>query len=175
MGMRSEKGEMVARLAERMSGHAEAIGGQHMGRYLNHGGCRLPIIRSWSFIGTCLALSFLEVACTTIAEREQKYGAPPNYRELIARELLQVQAERSSSFSSATISQSTVSFVGITSGNERPVVCVTTVIEGPLIPTTTRWLYMFEGGQVAARRVNPGAIYCNFQMSPFPEAMKRNG
>jgi hypothetical protein len=146
-----------------------------MGRYLNQRGCRFPFIRSWSVIGTCLALSFLEVGCTTIAEREQKYGAPPNYRELIARELLQVQAKGSLSFSSATISQPTVSFVGIANGNERPVVCVTTVIEGPLIPTTTRWLFMFEGGQVAASRVNPGALYCNFPMSPFPEAMKRNG
>ena len=145
-----------------------------MGTYLNRRGCRFPG-RSWSFVGTCLALSFLEVGCTTIAEQEQKYGAPSNYRQLIARELLQVQSERSLSFSSATISQPTVSFAGIADHGERQIVCATTVVEGPLIPTTTRWLFMFEGGQVAARRVNPGAMYCNFQMEPFPEALKRNG
>ena len=125
------------------------------------------------FIGTCVALSFLEVGCSTIAEKEQKYGAPANYRQLVAQELLQAQG--SSSFSSASISQPTVSFAGIADHGERQIVCARTVIDGPLIPSTTRWMFLFEGGKISATRMNPPGIYCNFEMTPFPEALKRRG
>jgi hypothetical protein len=150
-----------------------------MGRYLNQRGCRFPFIRSWSVIGTCLALSFLEVGCTTIAERQRKFGAPPNYRQLIARKLTQ---EETSPISSATISQPVEVFAGaINGGGTRPIICATTVTEGGLLPLTTKWIFVFEDGQLSAQNNRPGAmragaIWCaGVPESPFPEALKRNG
>ena len=111
----------------------------------------------------------------TIAEKESRFGAPPNYRQLVARELLQVQAESKLSFSSASISQPTVAFAGMVDHGERQMVCATTVVDGALLPSTTRWMFLFEGGQISAKRANPPRIYCNFEMTPLPEALKRSG
>jgi hypothetical protein len=132
------------------------------------------------FVGTCLALSFLEVGCTTIAERQQKFGMPSNYRQLIARKLTQ---EEKSPISSATISQPVEVFAGaINGGGTRPIVCATTVIEGGLLPLTTKWIFTFEDGQLSAQNSNGpmwtrvGAIWCaGVAESPFPEALKRTG
>jgi hypothetical protein len=132
------------------------------------------------FIGVCVALSLFEVGCTTIAERQQKFGVPPNYRQLIARKLTQ---EQTSPISSATISQPVEVFAGaINGGGTRPIICATTVIQGGLLPLTTEWIFTFENGQLSAQNSNGpmwtsvGAIWCaGVAESPFPEALKRAG
>jgi hypothetical protein len=76
--------------------------------------------------------------------------------------------------SSATISQPAEVFGGLANGGMRPTVCATTTVEGPLLPTTTRWIFMFEDGRISVKQANPGAIYCaGIPQSPFPEALKR--
>jgi hypothetical protein len=132
------------------------------------------------FIGTCVVLSFIEVGCTTIAERQQKFGMPPNYRQVIARKLMQ---EQTSPISSATISQPIEVFAGaINCGGTRPIVCATTVVEGGLLPLKTEWIFTFENGQLSAGNSNGpmwlqvGALWCaGVAESPFPEALKRTG
>jgi hypothetical protein len=130
-------------------------------------------------VGACLALSCLEAGCTTIAERQQKFGVPPNYRQVIARKL----QEQTTPISSATISAPVEVFAGaINGGGTRPIICATTVVEGGLLPLRTEWIFTFENGQLSAHNSNGpmwlqvGAIWCaGVAESPFPEALKRTG
>jgi hypothetical protein len=130
-------------------------------------------------IGICVALSFFEAGCTTIAERQQKFGVPPNYRQAIARKL----QEQATPISSATISEPVEVFAGaINGGGTRPIICGTTVVEGGLLPLRTEWIFTFENGQLSAHNSNGpmwlqvGAIWCaGVAESPFPEALKRTG
>ena len=148
-----------------------AVGGGMVG-CSNRRGRRFSSMRSRGVVGTCMALGFFEAGCTTIAEREHKYGAPSNYRQLIARELM----KEASPYSRATISQPAEVFAGAINGGTRPVICATTFNEGGLLPTATRWIFLFEDGRISAKEANPGAIYCaGVPESPFPEALKQNG
>ena len=125
------------------------------------------------FVGICVALSFVEVGCTTIAERQQKFGVPPNYRQVIARKLTE---EETLPISSATISEPVEVFAGaINGGGTRPVICATTVVQGPVMLSPTKWIFVFENGQLTGQR-SPGALWCaGVPESPFPEVLKRSG
>lgn len=133
-------------------------------------------------IGVLLA-GFL-VSCGTEADRgslpdgpafdsstaSPAYNAPPNYRQLVARELALKPGYR---VHSATISKPTYRWGGLLGGGVRHLVCATTTIDGWLWPQTTRWLVMFEDGKVYGVKANPPAIYClNVDEEPFPEMLR---
>jgi hypothetical protein len=100
------------------------------------------------------------------------YAVPSNYRQLVARKVIEGTAHIGP-IRSATISQPAEKFAGLAHGGTRPIVCATTTNEGRLISQSTGWLIMFENGQIAQAIVNPGAIWClGVQDGPFPEVVK---
>jgi hypothetical protein len=122
----------------------------------------------------CLLVAIQLAGCTTTNDRAAgAYAVPSNYRQLVARKIIEDKAH-GQSIRSAVISQPAERFVGLLGGGTRPIVCAETTHEGPLIPHHTRWLFLFENGQIAAAAVNPGAIYCaNVPDQPFPEVVQR--
>jgi hypothetical protein len=123
----------------------------------------------------CLLSSNLLVGCVTTNDNRaaNAYAVPSNYRQLIARKIIEGTAHIGP-IRSAAISQPADRFVGLVNGGTRPVVCATTTADGRFIPTTTRWLVLFENGQITSAIVNPGAIYCaGVPEEPFPEVVKR--
>jgi hypothetical protein len=125
--------------------------------------------------GVCLLSSILLASCVTTNDNRASttYVVPSNYRQLVARKVIEGTAHIGP-IRGAAISQPAERFVGLVNGGTRLVVCATTTAEGRFIPTTTRWLVLFENGQIASAIVNPGAIYCaGVPEEPFPEVVKR--
>ena len=105
--------------------------------------------------------------------RAGAYAAPPNYRQLVARKVIEGTAHIGP-IRSATISRPTDRFVGLLGGGSRPIVCATATNDGRFIQQVTHWLFMFENGKIASVAVNPGAIYCaGVPDGPFPEVVRR--
>jgi hypothetical protein len=124
-------------------------------------------------IACVLCGNLLSGCVTTGSDRASaSYAVPSNYRQLVARKVIEGTAHIGP-IRSATISQPAEKFMGLVNGGTRPVVCATTTNEGRLISQSTTWLFSFENGQIAQAIVNPGAIYClNVQDGPFPEVVK---
>ena len=122
----------------------------------------------------CLLSAVLLASCVTTNDGgSASYAVPLNYRQLVARKVTEDTA-RVGPIRTATISQPVERFMGVMNGGSRPVVCAMTSIDGAFIPHVTRWLFLFENGQIASAWPNPGAIYCmSAPDGPFPEAVKR--
>lgn len=128
-----------------------------------------------AFLFSCISL----MSCTAMVAQDVPraagaYAVPPNYRQLVARKIIEGTAHLGP-IRSATISLPVERFVGLVNGGTRPVVCATTTTEGPVISQVTRWIIWFENGKIESAVANPGAIYCAGVLdAPFPEVVKRN-
>jgi hypothetical protein len=120
-----------------------------------------------------LCTTLLAGCVTTDGDRSSgTYAVPPNYRQLVARKVIEGTAHIGP-IRSASISQPVERFAGLLGGGSRPIVCAGTTNDGRLISQDTRWLFMFENGQIASAVANPGAIYCaGVVEGPFPEVAK---
>jgi hypothetical protein len=130
-------------------------------------------MRGARLIACVFCVNLLAGCVTTNGDRASvSYAAPSNYRQLVARRVIEGTAHIGP-IRSATISQPAEKFVGLAHGGTRPIVCATTTNEGRLISQSTSWLIMFENGQITQAIVNPGAIWClGVQDGPFPEVVK---
>jgi hypothetical protein len=127
--------------------------------------CAVKLV-AWIVCGSLLS------GCVTTGGDHASYAVPSNYRQLVARKVIEGTAHIGP-VRSATISQPAEKFAGLAHGGTRPIVCATTTNEGRLISQSTGWLIMFENGQIAQAIANPGAIWClGLQDGPFPEVVK---
>jgi hypothetical protein len=130
-------------------------------------------MRAARFITCVFCVNLLAGCVTTNGDRASvSYAAPSNYRQLVARRVIEGTAHIGP-IRSATISQPAEKFAGLVNVGTRPVVCATATNEGRFISQGTTFLFLFENGQIAQATVNPGAIWClGLQDGPFPEVVK---
>ena len=125
------------------------------------------------------------------------YAAPPAYRQLIARKIVEAYAKDNLPMSrilKAEITAPAAGWMGITGGGNRPIVCarLTVKSQGLFSDQATYVVgYTFEKGQVAdeffPESINPAlggavgaairnAATCgNLSYGPFPELMRSKG
>jgi hypothetical protein len=95
---------------------------------------------------------------------------PPNYRQLVARHILENSDRRA--IRAARISQPKELWVGLFAGCNQPAICVE-VIRQTILTSDARdvWVFTFRDGQIATA----GYSYANCgEFSPFNELLRQN-
>ena len=136
-------------------------------------------------------------ASTASASANPSYAAPPGYRQLIARKIVEAYAKNDlpmSNILKAEITAPAEGWMGITGGGNRPIVCARLTVKSQgLFSDQSTYVagYTFEKGQVAdeffPEAINPAlggalgaairnASTCgNLTYGAFPEFMRLKG
>lgn len=137
--------------------------------------------RQWGRRGRAAAVSAAFAlgvgGCASTPSGSGSLAAPPNYRQLVAAKLRQM--EDVSVIQSVEISAPRERFVGLIYGGSRPAVCVQ-VIRPNIFSVSAAWYYLFyfENGQTDGHKMMPTNAFeqalfrCNEPLTPITALLR---